>query len=523
LSLAGTSRFTGTVDFGGGADTLTIAGSAVFSGGLTNAGNLAVNVTSGGLNIARPVSIGSLTVGADGVLLATLDKTEGEGTFYNIAGNASFADGATLALRLGDVDDAEGRYVVLQAGSISGLADLETRTDFIPFMFKASVAEDAAPNTIAIDVARRTATELGLNRSQASAYDAIFAAIGKDDDVEGVFLGISDGDLFRGTLRQMLPDHAGGAFEGVSLGTRAFARQVADPQSPVYSVGGLDILFSTAAWSSDKDEGPTAAYDLGGFGFSAGAEIDTTIGSFGASANWFWNDYDNGSDLNRVVSDTYELAGYWRGKWGGFSAFGRGSIGLVDFNGRRTFRGTANGETVDVTVHSDWSGTLLTATGGMAYEGRGGSFFFRPAVSVDYIRLSEKGYTDKDGGDALKLVVEDRTSDEFAVNGGLTLGIDFVGRGGSPVRPSISDGNWFRLETEGGWREIVGGSLGATTAHFGGGTPFTLDPEQTAGGWYARLRAVGGGSMFEIGGEVGAEDRHDRTALSLRGTMRMGF
>jgi hypothetical protein len=29
--------------------------------------------------------------------------------------------------------------------------------------------------------------------------------------------------------------------------------------------------------------------------------------------------------------------------------------------------------------------------------------------------------------------------------------------------------------------------------------------------------------MFEIGGEVGAEDRHDRTALSLRGTMRVGF
>jgi len=523
LSLAGTSRFNGKVDFGGGADALTIGGSAVFSGSLVNAGNLAVNVTSGGLDLAGPVSIGSLTVGSGGVLLATLNKTEGEGTFYNIAGDASFADGAKLAVRLGNVEDAEGRYVVLQAGSISGLDDLETSTALIPFMFKASVAEDAAPNTIAVDVARRTSAELGLNRSQAAAYDAIYAAIGRDEDVEGVFLGITDGDLFRGTVRQMLPDHAGGAFEGVSLGTRAFARQVADPQSPVYSVGGVDILFSTAAWSSDKDEGPTAAYDLGGFGFSAGAEIDTMIGSFGASANWFWNDYDNGSDLNRVVSDTYELAGYWRGKWGGFSAFGRGSIGRVDFNARRTFRGTADGENVDVTVHSDWSGTLLTATGGMAYEGRGGSFFFRPAVSFDYIRLSENGYTDKDGGDALKLVVEDRTSDEFAVNGGLTLGIDFVGQGGSPVRPSTSDGTWFRLETEGGWREIVGGSLGATTAHFGGGTPFTLDPEQTASGWYARLRAVGGGSLFEIGGEVGAEDRHDRTALSLRGTMRMGF
>ena len=523
LSLAGSSRLVGTVDFGGGTDTLTLAGSAVFSGGLANAGSVAVNVTGGGLDIARPISIGSLTVGAKGVLLATLDKTVGEGTLYNIAGNASFDDGATLALRLGDVNDAEGRYVVLQAGSVTGLSNLETNTDLIPFMFKATVASNVAPNTIAVDVARRTATELELNRSQAAAYNAIFAAIGEDEDIEDVFLGITNGDQFRGTLRQMLPDHAGGAFEGVSLGARAFARQVADPQGPVYSFGGLDVLLSTAVWSSDKEMGPTEAYDLGGFGFSAAGEIDTGVGSFGASATWFWNDYDSGSDLNRVLSDTYELAGYWRGKWGGFSAYGRGSVGYVDFSGRREFQGMVGDETVEKTVKSNWSGMLVTASGGVALEGGGRSFFFRPAVSFDYLRLDEDGHTESGGGDALDLIVEDRKSDELAVNGGLTLGIDFIGQGGHPVRPSPSDRTWFRIETEGGWREILGGSLGSTTARFGDGTPFTLDPEQTTGGWYARLRAVGGGSAFEIGGEVGAEDRHDRTALSLRGTVRMGF
>jgi hypothetical protein len=525
MSLAGKSRFNGTVDFGGGADTLSIAGTAVFSGNLTNAGSLAVNLTSGGLDIARPVSIGSLTVGEDGVILATLDKTAGEGTLYTVAGNASFADGATLAVKLADVDDAEGRYTVIQAGSISGLADLETNTDLIPFMFKASLATNAAPNTIAVDVARKTTTELELNRSQAAAYNAIFAAIGEDEDIEDVFLGITKGDVFRGTLRQMLPDHAGGAFEGVSMGTRAFARQVADPPSPVHSFGRVDVLFSAAAWSSDKEIGATEAYNLGGFGFSATGEVDTPAGSFGASANWLWNEYDTGSDLNRVLSDTYELAGYWRGRFGQFMAYGRGSIGLVDFSGRRTFVGAANGETVSKDVQGDWRGTLITATGGVSYEGRAGGLFFRPAVSVDYLRLDEDGYTETGGGDALDLIVEDRKSDEFAVNGGLTLGFDFIGRsGGSPVRPSVEGTSWFRLETEGGWREIVGGSLGSTTARFGeDGTEFTLDPEQVSSGWYARLRAVGGGTGFEIGGEVGAEDRHDRTALTLRGTVRVGF
>ncbi len=525
LSLAGSSKFIGQVDFGGGVDSLTLTGNAVFSGTLLNAGGAAVNVSGGVLSIAAPVSVGSLTVGANGILMATLDKTASEGSLYNVAGTASFANGAKLALRLGDVNDAEGRYTILQAGSITGLSGVTTNTDLIPFMFKATLATNAAPNTIAVDVAKRTAQELGLNRSQSAAYNAIFAAINEDDDIEDVFLGITNGDQFRGTVRQMLPDHAGGAFEGVSLGARTFARQVADPQSPVYSLGGLDLLFSAGGWTSEKDLGVTEAYNLGGFGFSAAGEIDTGIGSFGAGATWFWNEYDTGSDQTRILSDTYELSAYWRGKWGGFSAYGRGSVGLANFSGRRTFSGTVGSETVEKTIHSDWNGTLMTLSGGAAYEGRGGNFFFRPAVSVDYLTLDEDGHTEEGGGEALDLIVDDRKSDELAVNGGLTLGLDFIGRGGGGrlLRPSTAGRNWFRLEAEGGWREILAGSLGATTARFEDGTPFTLDPEQTESGWYGRLRAVGGGSLFEVGGEVGAEDRHGRTALSLRGTMRMGF
>jgi hypothetical protein len=515
MSLAGSSVFSGTADFGGGADTLTIGDSARFSGGLANSANLAVNVTGGTLDISKPASIASLTVGAGGTLAVTLDKAAGSGTAYDVSGTASFASGAKLAVRLADVSNAEGSYVVVDAGSLQGASGIAVNTTAIPFLFKASLASNAGPNRIVVDVAKRTSQELGLNRSQGAAYNAVFAAIGEDDDIEKIFLGISDGDQFRHAVRQMLPDHAGGAFEGVSLGTRAFARQVGDPPSPVYSSGGLDVIVSAAAWTSDKDEGATAVYDLGGFGFSGAGEIDTGIGSFGLAATWLWNEYDQGSDLNRVLSDTYELAAYWRGKWGGLTAFGRGSIGMVDFRGRRTFTGQAGSKAVERHVISEWNGTMMSASGGLSYEGGGSHFFFRPSVSFDYLKLDEDGYTDH-GGEGLDLEVEDRKSDEFAVNGGLTLGIDFTGT-------RRRDDNWFRVETEGGWREVVGGSLGATTAKFEDGTPFTLEPEQVDSGWYARLRAMGGSSMFEMGGELGAEDRHGGTALSLRGTLKMGF
>jgi hypothetical protein len=515
MTLGGTSVFSGTADFGGGTDTLSIDGTAHFSGSLTNSASLAVNVTGGTLDINKPASIASLTVGAGGTLAVTLDKAAGSGTAFDVSGTASFASGAKLAVRLADVSNAEGSYVVVDAGTLQGASGISMSTDAIPFLFKASLADDGGPNQIVVDVAKRTTTELGLNRSQSAAYNAVFAAIGEDEDIEKIFLGISDGDHFRHAVRQMLPDHAGGAFEGVSLGTRAFARQVADPPSPVYSSGGLDVIVSAATWTSDKDEGATAVYDLGGFGFSAAGEIDTGIGALGLSGTWLWNDYDQGSDYNRVQSDTYELAAYWRGKWGGLAAFGRGSIGMVDFRGRRTFAGTAGDKAIERNVISEWNGTMMTASGGLSYEGGGSHFFFRPSVSFDYLKLDEDSYVDQ-GGEGLNLEVEDRKSDEFAVNGGLTLGVDFAGT-------RRRDNNWFRVETEGGWREVVGGSLGSTTARFEDGTPFTLDPEQVDSGWYARLRAMGGSSMFEMGGEVGAEDRHGGTALSLRGTLKVGF
>jgi hypothetical protein len=517
MSLAGTAKFVGKADFaGGGADTLSLSDSAVFKGTLANSGGLAVNVTGGTLDIAKPVSIASLNIGAGGTLLATLDKSAGAGTAYTVTGTAAFASGATVELHLANVHDAVGSYDLVQAGSMQGASGIEIDDAFIPYVFKASLDTDADANTLAVDVTRKSATELGLNRSQAGAYDAIFAALGNDTDVDGVFLGIRDGDAFRSAVAQMLPDHAGGSFDGISEGVRAFARQAADPASPVYSMGGVNFLLSTAGWGADKSQGDTAAFNLGGFGFSGGAEIASGFGSFGLTATWLWNSYNQGNDSNVVQSDTYELAAYWRGTWGGFSAFARGSAGRANFHGRRTFEGANGTQQVQKSALANRNGTLVSASGGIAYEGGSGALFFRPTASFDYLKLSEKGYTDTGGGAGLDLIVDPRKSDEFAVNGGLAVGIDFTGK-------RKHDENWFRIETEGGWREIVGGALGATTAHFANGTPFTLEPDQEKSGWYARLRAMGGTDAFTMSGEAGAERRLGGAALSVRGTLRFGF
>ncbi|MPS68650.1 MAG: autotransporter domain-containing protein [Novosphingobium sp.] len=515
MTLAGTSRFVGTADFGGGADSLTLTGTSVFSGSLVNSGNLAVKITGGTLDVNKPATIGSLDVSKDGVLAVTLNKAAGQGSAYTVAGTASFEDGAKLSIKLADVSTAEGSYQVLTAGTILGRDNLEASTDLVPFMFKATLDEDAAANTVVVDIARRTVAELGLNRSQATAYNAIFTALSQDEKIEDVFLGITNGDQFRQTVGQMLPDHAGGSFEGISLGTRTLARQLMEPTNPVWGEGRFSTTMNLSFWGSDKKAGSSAAYNLQGYAMSFGAEYLTGIGRFGGTFSYLWNRHTSGG-TSEIKSNSFELAGHWRGQFGAVQGFGRASIGRSNYDSERQFIGAIGTEKVNRTIKGKWDGTFVTAAGGASYEGGGSHFFYRPAVSVDYVRLKEDGYTENGGGKALDLTVASRTSDELGVNGGVTLGVDFMGM-------ERRDENWFRIETEGGWREIVSGGIGSTTAHFAGGQNFTLDGDEATSGWFARLRAIGGTLGLTMGGELAAEDRHGRVDLALRGSVTIGW
>lgn len=525
VTLAGTSSYAGAMDFGGGADTLTLGGTSRFTGTLANAGGLAVKVNGGTLDIAKPASIASLDLGASGILVVTLDKTAGAGSNYTVAGNASFAQGSKLAIRLADVSTAVGSYQVLSAGSLTGRDKITTVTDLVPFMFKATLNQQAAANTIVVDVARKSVADLGLNRSGAAAYDAVFAALGKDDQIGDVFLGITNAEAFGQAVGEMLPDHAGGAFDGLNLGVRSLARQLQDPQGPIASSGRFSTTLNMAVWGGDKSTGQTAAYKLNGYAWSGTAEYETGIGKFGASVAYIMNDHKNGAS-SEVKSHGIEAAAHWRGVFGPVSAFARGSIGKADFDGKRTFNGAIGTQAVKRTIEGDWDGKFVSFSAGAAIEGGSQFFFFRPAVSIDYLRLKEDGYQETGGqvppsgtgtpAGGLNLTVDSRKSDEMAVNGGLTVGVDFLGM-------RARDENWIRLETEGGWREIVSGGIGATTARFEGGAPFTLEADQAKSGWFGRARLIGGTGGFKVGGEFSAEDRNGRTDLALRGSVSIGW
>ncbi|MEW4466205.1 autotransporter domain-containing protein [Parasphingorhabdus sp. JC815] len=510
---------TGGLDFGGGADSLIVSGDSMFRGKLTGASGATVNVNGGALfatNVA-PVDIASLNVTDEGALGIVIDGKSGNFTRFEVAGSANFDAGSKLDIKLVSVSESEGRYQIIDAGTLTGGNNLESDSIIQSYMFKSSIASDDAQGAVWVDIERKTATEMNLSSSQTSAYDAVFVVLDNDAGVASSFLGATSAETFGETIQQMLPDHAGGVFATVSKGSRSTARFLTDPVAPYSDQGGWGFWLQQTVWDLSKGRGQTDSYDITGLGSTAGIEVETGgFGNLGISLGYLNSNDSDADAANEVDSDQFEFAGYWRAQWGGLRAFARGSYAKINFDSRRRFTSENSGERVERFATADWSGDLYSLAGGLAYELSLGRVSLRPGVSVDYYNLKEEGYTETEGGEAFNLIVEGRDSDELALNTTMAAALNF-----GDTDPG---GMWLRAEVEGGYRQIIGGELGNTVARFAGGDAFTLSADTRTDGWLGGLRLVGGTGKLSVAGEVSAEEQlQDKISVGVRLSVRMGF
>lgn len=516
ITLSGSSQLIGAVDFGGGADQLSIAGTALYRGVVSNAASASVSVSGGRFELANKgtVALGSLSVGATGVLGVTIDAASGTSTLVAVAGTASFASGAQLQVRVAEIGQVEGRFTVLRAGTLTGTPTLALEAALLPYLYRGQLATGTPANELAVEIRRKTAAELGLNRAQAGAYPAVYQAFLADRDIGNVFLSYADKKNFLSAYGALLPDHAGGVFEAATLGSRATARFLADPRAPFADHGRWGFWLQQSGWGTDKSRGQSASYEVRGWGFAGGAEAITDAGNFGLSLGYLDSENRSGENSNTVDLVHYEVGGYWRFASGGFRAWARGSAGFLQLDSDRVFKGnTVAGKSVTRAAAARWDAMLYSGSLGASHELTLGRFALRPTVGIDYYRLSEDGYTETGNGAGGNLTVAKRTSDEFAGTLSATLGYLF-GR---------TDAGWMRIELEGGRRQILGGELGDTVARFGTGQNFTLVADKRTDGWLGRLRVLGGNPGFTLSGEASAEEQQGRAALAFRASLQIGL
>jgi hypothetical protein len=497
----------GKVDFGGGADVLLVNGGGLFRGTLVNSNGVAVAVGGGStLDVTNlgAVNLASLTTASGANIGVTIGDTAN--TLYNVAGTATFGTGTKILVTLQKVGSATGTYTIIDAGTLVGAENLTSSIVTLPFLFNSSLTTDAATGQMALNVQLKSGDELTLNSSERAIIDAALDAADLDRPIAAVFLSVQDAATLKHTLQELMPEHAGGAFETATKGSRIAAEILADPRP----ING--IWLQQVAWGSSKSIGDTSNYDVTGWGATGGFDYSLgALGSVGLTAAYLYGKDGKGS--NELVSNHYEGGVYWRGGFGPLRAWARAAAGKIKFDSTRNFTGTTTGGTVSRSADGKWNGTIYSGTAGLSYEARMGRLSIRPNATVEYYKLTEKGYTETGGGKAFDLTVRKRSSNETAANAMLAVGYDLAG-----LDP---ESTWIRVELEGGRREVLSGKLGATVASFGDGDPFTLTPEERTSGWRGGLRFLAGSTAMTFVAEANAEELQDK--VSLGGRLGVGF
>lgn len=499
---------TGKVDFGGGTDVMSLIGGALFRGTLANSAGLGVTVGTGStldVQDLGTVNLASLTAAAG----SSIGVTVGEAghTLYNVAGAASFGTGSKVVVTLDHVGTAAGTYTIIDAGTLTGAENLTSSIVTLPFLFDSSLTANSATGQVSLDVALKDSGELALNRSESEILDAALDAADSDKPIAAIFLSLGDSATLKNTLQQLMPEQAIGIFETATKGSRLSTGILTDPKP----ISGL--WLQQVAWGSSKSIGESSSYKLGSWGATAGYDVPVgPLGNIGVTLGYF---FGKDSRLNNeLISDHYEGGIYWRGGAGPLRGWARATAGTIDFNSARAFSAALGTGVITRSADAKWKGRIYSGSAGVSYEVRSGPLSIRPNASVEYYRLSEDGYSETGGGDAFDLVVRARKSDESAASAMLTLGYDLIA--GGP-----EESGWLRLEAEGGRRQILGGSLGDTSASFGEGTPFTLTSEQRTSGWRGGLRLIAGGSGVSFGAEANAEQQAGNVSLGGRLAVRL--
>jgi hypothetical protein len=503
----------GAIDFGNGNDALSITGGSIVQGALsTSSGNLSINVANGTLDARHQgrLDVSSLTVGSDGLLVVSLDPQNASSQGFDVSGTANFATGAELGLRFDSLIQGPGRFDLVTAGTLNaGSLNLDSLSDNSPYLYVVEGGVDAAAGTIFADVRQRTAAEAGLISSEASIYDAVYGALGRDDDIRDAFLAQLDREGFVNLYEQLLPEHSGGPLLSLASGVDAVTRALTGRNASA-APGETSAWVQEINFYADKDRTDTYGFRSEGFGVAGGVERGTGLGAVGLSVAFTSSDLeDPEAEAEEVLSaNLLELGLYWRAQGQYWTTWARAAAGYASFESERRLVGAG----LNLRNEASWNGVTLAAAGGASYERNFGRFSIRPEVYAEYFSLSEDGYTEEGGGDGFDLQIDDREGHLLSATAAVNIGM------------GMGENSWLRPELRLGWRQNISVDPGDTIGRFAAGGPdFRLDPATVEGGGPIlglRMNVGNELGMLSISADAELIEDYVRYMLFLRASFR---
>jgi len=489
--LAGTMN--GDVAFGAGADRLIING-AELNGAIGDSdANLMVDVTNGRIILtgADSLALTDATFNDGGVLEIQIDTANRTGAFVDASGGVTFAQGSDLSVSLSGLIENVQDFTLVTADSLS-IADPEllTATD-APFLYNAEVrTADNDPNTLVLNLTRKTADELGMNANEAAAYDEAFATLTAVSSLGDAFAAVRTADEFFSAYNQLLPEYAASAIQFAlasnDAAAGALSTRLRNARLSPDELAGIWIQeFGYFADRSSTAFGP--GYRGQGVGVAMG--IDRPMGPF----------YAVGFHLVGAASEVEEIDGFddpmvaLSGQLGGYAAIDLGGVDIsgsvgLGYDHFETERNIIIDSFSTVNT-AEWSGWHVSAAAQAGRDFELGAWTVRPQASMTWLSLFESGYSEQNEDPALAalaLIVDDRESS--VLTAGATLGV---------ARRFGTDISWWAPSLRVGYRgELIGESTD-TVARFGeNGSPFTLQSQTLPGSGILAGFGLSAGSQY---------------------------
>jgi hypothetical protein len=505
----------GAMSFGAGADALNLTGGATAFGKLTDTdGQLAINVADGKLGVtnADTINAASLNVGATSSLVVNIDVTNNTATKF-VVNTANFATGSQLGAQLSGglldfTNTPEHSFTVVQANTLTAGTINDTLLGLSPFIYKVGVDANTTAGTVDITIRRRTAAEAGLNAAEAGAYDAFYTALSADAEVRDAFLARATRDSFLKLYDQLLPEQEEGLFSALDYAASDIGQSVANRPDPRSHYGPDSFWIHEINTQVRRDPGDTLGSSTKGFGFAAGYEsMSSKGGALGATLSYMnAEERDKPAEVGEhTAANVFELGLYWRQAYGAWVVSVSGGGGYAMFDGVRKFIAPTSTGAVIRTAKASWSGYTGRGNATVAYEARMGRYYVRPTLAADYFYMNEGGYDERFGGASFAQHVDSRTSSRLSAIAKVVIGADY----GREV--------WWRPELTLGYRDVVSGQVGDTTANFEGGAPFTLAASDPKGGAViVGLALKAGTPMSYVAAEIQMERfRHEQRYNAL--------
>ena len=483
---------TGDVAFGDGLDRLVLNG-ATISGSINDSdGQLTVEVTDGRIALSGEESL-TLTEAVfnnGGSLEIQIDTNERSGAFIDASDTVTFASGSDLSVGLGALVN-DGVFEVITADTLTIDEDAVLSATEAPFLYNAQLRRsDADPDTLILELTRKTADQLGMNPNQAAAYEEAFAALTAVESIGAAFAATRTADEFFSGYDQLLPEYAASAIQFALANNDA-------------ATGALSARLRNARMAPDELAGVWAQEfgyfaDRGGSAFGPGYRgqgvglavgLDRPMGPFYAVGFKLVGSASEIEEVNGFDEPMVALSGqvgtYAAADLGGVDVMGSLGLGYDRFE---TERQLLIGEFSSLNT-AEWSGWHLAASAVAGRDFTAGQWVIRPEASVTWLTLFESGYEEsvEDAANApLALIVDDRESTSFSTAATVNIARRFGG-----------DRSWWAPHMRVGYRGEFGDSETETTARFGEtGSPFTLRSSSIPGSGYLLGFGLSAGSDY---------------------------